>query len=248
MLLSLFLSFLAPGQEPAPETTAPERLDLLPHAELSVALHALADAHPNLAQVHLVGRSREGLAIEALALAGPGADEGAKSRPAILLVANLEGPRVFTSAVALHHARALVEGYASDEKTKAFLDTTTLYVVPRANPDAAEARFRSPREERRASGPGVDDDRDGRNGEDPPADLNGDNLVTWIREEDPSPTNPLGVKGAGEDGIVAAGGAIANAVADALAPLGVEIRSLPLRPSRLRALIQSAAARGNATS
>jgi carbon-monoxide dehydrogenase large subunit len=68
----------------------------------------------------------------------------------------------------------------------------------------------------------------------PPLDL-------WIREEDPSPTNPLGVKGAGEDGIVAAGGAVANAVADALAPLGVEIRALPLRPCRLRELIRAAA-------
>jgi CO/xanthine dehydrogenase Mo-binding subunit len=67
----------------------------------------------------------------------------------------------------------------------------------------------------------------------PPLDL-------WIREEDPSPTNPLGVKGAGEDGIVAAGGAVANAVADALAPLGVEIRALPLRPCRLRELIADA--------
>jgi carbon-monoxide dehydrogenase large subunit len=66
-------------------------------------------------------------------------------------------------------------------------------------------------------------------------------LELWIREEDPSPTNPLGVKGAGEDGIVAAGGAVANAVADALALLGVEIRSLPLRPSRLRELIRAAA-------
>jgi carbon-monoxide dehydrogenase large subunit len=65
-------------------------------------------------------------------------------------------------------------------------------------------------------------------------------LELWIREEDPSPTNPLGVKGAGEDGIVAAGGAVANAVADALAPLGVEIRALPLRPSRLRELIRAA--------
>jgi carbon-monoxide dehydrogenase large subunit len=68
-------------------------------------------------------------------------------------------------------------------------------------------------------------------------------LQLWVREEDPSPTNPLGVKGAGEDGIVAAGGAVANAVADALAPLGVEIRSLPLRPSRLRELIRAAATR-----
>jgi aerobic carbon-monoxide dehydrogenase large subunit len=65
-------------------------------------------------------------------------------------------------------------------------------------------------------------------------------LELWVREEDPSPTNPLGVKGAGEDGIVAAGGAVANAVADALAPLGVEVRALPLRPSRLRELIRTA--------
>jgi len=62
-----------------------------------------------------------------------------------------------------------------------------------------------------------------------------------VREEDPSPTNRLGVKGAGEDGIVAAGGAVANAVADALAPLGVKITALPLRPSRLRELISRAA-------
>jgi aerobic carbon-monoxide dehydrogenase large subunit len=61
-----------------------------------------------------------------------------------------------------------------------------------------------------------------------------------VREEDPSPTNRLGVKGAGEDGIVAAGGAIANAVADALAPLGVKITALPLRSSRLRELIRRA--------
>ena len=63
-----------------------------------------------------------------------------------------------------------------------------------------------------------------------------------VREEDPSPTNRLGVKGAGEDGIVAAGAAVANAVADALAPLGVKITALPLRPSRLRGLIEQAAA------
>jgi CO/xanthine dehydrogenase Mo-binding subunit len=69
-------------------------------------------------------------------------------------------------------------------------------------------------------------------------------LELWVREEDPSPTNPLGVKGAGEDGIVAAGGAVANAVADALAPLGVEITALPLRPWRLRELIRRSASDG----
>ena len=41
-----------------------------------------------------------------------------------------------------------------------------------------------------------------------------------ILEEAPSPLNPLGVKGAGEGGIVATGAALANAVSHALASLG----------------------------
>jgi len=51
----------------------------------------------------------------------------------------------------------------------------------------------------------------------------------------PSPLNPLGVKGAGEGGIAAAGGAIANAAADALSDLKLSITSLPLLPQRLLA-------------
>jgi len=44
----------------------------------------------------------------------------------------------------------------------------------------------------------------------------------------PSPLNPLGVKGAGEGGTLPAPAAIANAVADALGPLGVRITEAPL--------------------
>jgi carbon-monoxide dehydrogenase large subunit len=55
-------------------------------------------------------------------------------------------------------------------------------------------------------------------------------------EEKPAP-NPLGAKGAGEGGIIPVGGVIANAVAAALRPLGVEPRELPLSPSKLWALI-----------
>ncbi|MBI4525977.1 MAG: xanthine dehydrogenase family protein [Deltaproteobacteria bacterium] len=62
----------------------------------------------------------------------------------------------------------------------------------------------------------------------PPADFLPLELV-------PSPLNPLGVKGAGEGGIAAAGGAIANAVCDAL---GVEVKRLPLKPEYLLNLLQ----------
>lgn len=54
----------------------------------------------------------------------------------------------------------------------------------------------------------------------------------------PSPRNPLGVKGAGEIGIVATGAALSNAVSQALSSLGVQVHDLPLSPDRLRHLIR----------
>jgi CO/xanthine dehydrogenase Mo-binding subunit len=66
--------------------------------------------------------------------------------------------------------------------------------------------------------------------------------VARILEETPTPLNPLGVKGVGEGGSSGCGGAIANAVADALRPLGVSITALPLSPDRLSALIRAAQA------
>ncbi|MBM3485454.1 MAG: xanthine dehydrogenase family protein molybdopterin-binding subunit [Alphaproteobacteria bacterium] len=48
--------------------------------------------------------------------------------------------------------------------------------------------------------------------------------------ESPTPTNPLGVKGAGEGGTVGAPPALVNAVLDALAPLGVSHLDMPLTP------------------
>jgi carbon-monoxide dehydrogenase large subunit len=56
----------------------------------------------------------------------------------------------------------------------------------------------------------------------------------------PSPNNPLGAKGAGEGGIIPVGGALANAVAAALRPFGVEPRALPLTPPRIWQLIRDA--------
>src|SRR5438477_5899608 len=60
-----------------------------------------------------------------------------------------------------------------------------------------------------------------------------------ITENHPSPNNPLGAKGAGEGGIIGAGGALANAVANALQPFGAEPRRLPLTPTYIWELVQA---------
>ncbi len=51
--------------------------------------------------------------------------------------------------------------------------------------------------------------------------------------ETPSPFTPGGYKGMGEGGTIGAPAAIANAVADAVRPLGVKVVSLPVQPEAL---------------
>lgn len=57
-----------------------------------------------------------------------------------------------------------------------------------------------------------------------------------LREDAPSPLNPLGIKGAGEGGITGTGAAIAAAVDDALGGHGA-IDELPISPARLHQII-----------
>jgi carbon-monoxide dehydrogenase large subunit len=62
-----------------------------------------------------------------------------------------------------------------------------------------------------------------------------------ILVEHPVADNPLGVKGAGEAGIVGAPAAVANAVADALPAGSAEVLDLPLTPQRIQALTSPSA-------
>ncbi|MGQ0571725.1 MAG: xanthine dehydrogenase family protein molybdopterin-binding subunit [Armatimonadota bacterium] len=53
-----------------------------------------------------------------------------------------------------------------------------------------------------------------------------------------SPLNPLGAKGIGESGSIATPAAVANAVVDALAPLGIRHLDVPFTPAKLWRIIQ----------
>jgi aerobic carbon-monoxide dehydrogenase large subunit len=61
--------------------------------------------------------------------------------------------------------------------------------------------------------------------------------------ESTSPTTLGGFRGMGEGGTIGAPAAIANAVADALSPLGIDINELPATPERLFRLIEAARAK-----
>jgi carbon-monoxide dehydrogenase large subunit len=56
----------------------------------------------------------------------------------------------------------------------------------------------------------------------------------------PSPVNPIGVKGVGEAGAIASTAAVANAVIDALSPLGIRHLDMPYTPQTVWRAIQDA--------
>ena len=63
--------------------------------------------------------------------------------------------------------------------------------------------------------------------------------VEWDSTVTPCPHNPLGVKGVGEAGAIAAPPAVVNAVHDALDPLGVDTIDMPLTAERIWAAVES---------
>ena len=69
-----------------------------------------------------------------------------------------------------------------------------------------------------------------------------DNLISFDNDHTRthSPRTPLGVKGIGEAATIGSTPAIANAVMDALAPLGVTHVDLPLTPQKIWAAIRAA--------
>jgi len=69
-----------------------------------------------------------------------------------------------------------------------------------------------------------------------------DDLPSFVSEliEIPAKTNPLGVKGIGEAGTIAAPPTVVNAVLDALRETGVAHLDMPLTPARIWQAMQEA--------
>ena len=66
--------------------------------------------------------------------------------------------------------------------------------------------------------------------------------IRSLFQQTPSPTNPIGVKGIGESGAIAAPPCIVHAVLDALTPFGITHLDMPMTPPRIWSAVQQARA------
>lgn len=140
------------------------------NARLAAVLDSIARSKPGFVNVSVLATSPGRRPVHLVRL-------GADDKPAVLILAGAYGPQVSSSEVALRIVRDL----ARDAGGAPVPAQRTVYVIPRLNPDAAEAFFGALRWERKGNDAAFDDDRDMANDEDAPDDLNGDGLITMMR-------------------------------------------------------------------
>lgn len=150
------------------------------HREMSARLQALSRANPNMARLESLTKTLGGKDIWLLKV-GSG---DLQSRPAIAVVGGVAGDHLVGTEFALQFAERLL-AQAGDPDTRQLLESVTFYVFPDMSPDAREQYFATLRYERLGNANPSDYDRDGKIGEDPYNDLDGDGLITMMRVRDP---------------------------------------------------------------
>lgn len=153
--------------------------EYLDFAALTSELQALA-ASSDSAELQSIGTSRDGHDIWLMQV-GDSSGAPMEERSAVLVVANLEGDHVVGSHLAVEMIRYLLNDPAAAD----VLAEQVVYVIPRLNPDGAEAMFSAVKYDRKVNGFPYDADNDGRADEDPGEDLNGDGMITLMRVPDP---------------------------------------------------------------
>jgi murein tripeptide amidase MpaA len=150
--------------------------------ELTRTLEAWAEAFPGLLRVEPIGQSYEGRAIQLVTVTnletGP-----PEEKPAVFVHAQIHAMEFTGTTAALHLLDRLLHDHGQAQRVTLALATRTFYVVPRVNPDGAEAGLTDGRWRRSSVRPyPFDEPKDGLHRE----DVDGDGRVLFMRQRDPN--------------------------------------------------------------
>lgn len=153
--------------------------------QMTTNLKKLVNANKDLAKMESIGQTVKGRDIWLVTLADRRGTP-LQERPGLFLAANFEGDHLLGSQLSLLVIEYLIKNYPTDQSVKKALTESVVYVIPRVNPDAAEAMFGKVKIGRKTNTTPFDDDNDGLVDEDGPEDLNHDGLITVMRVRDTS--------------------------------------------------------------
>ncbi len=107
------------------------------HDALTELLHDYAESYPGLVSVASIGKSFEGRDIWVATVTN--VDTGADTdKPAFWADGNIHAAELTAGTAVLYYLHKLVNGYGVDAQVTQLLDTRTVYLCPRLNPDGAE--------------------------------------------------------------------------------------------------------------
>ncbi len=145
-------------------------------------LEDLSREFPTLTTLHNIGKSYQNRDLLVIEITNKETGEGL-SKPGFWMDGNLHASEVMGAEVTLKNIDTLVKGYGNDPFITDLLDTRTIYIMPKLNPDGSEHYLHNPDGMRSSVRP-HDSDRDGSFDEDPPEDLDGDGYILQMRVRD----------------------------------------------------------------
>jgi len=152
------------------------------YGEVVAYLHNMVKAFPKLARVHNIGKSYLGKDLLVLEITNQDTGKGLE-KPGYWIDGNLHAGEVMGTEVCLKTIHTLITQHGQDPFITNLVDTRTVYIMPKLNPDGSDHYLTKPDGMRSSVRP-HDSDHDGLLDEDPPEDLIGDNNITQMRVRD----------------------------------------------------------------
>ncbi|MGD8868302.1 MAG: M14 family metallopeptidase [Gemmatimonadales bacterium] len=160
---------------------------------------------PQLTRLYSIGETLKGTPLLVLEITNKETGDAA-GKPGYYYDGNIHAGELAAAEVALHFAWHVLTNYGVDPRITRLLDTRTLYIRPKFNPDGADIALTSEQNLRSTPRP-YDEDRDGLLDEDPGNDLDGDGSITQMRVRSAtgpwkvSAANPRVMERRGEDDV-----------------------------------------------
>jgi murein tripeptide amidase MpaA len=123
-------------------TTAPQYDRFYRYPEFTAHLHQFVHAFPDLLSIESIGKSHEGRDIWVLTATSRKTGDAA-DKPAYWVDANIHASELAGSAAAMYFIDTLTKNYGKRDDITRLLDTRTVYICPRMNPDGAEWAMRT---------------------------------------------------------------------------------------------------------
>jgi len=165
------------------------------YTEITNILSGLNATYPNIVDVSVIGQSWRNQDIHCIRLTN---ESDWNPKPEVLFIGYHHAQEQISAELPLYYVVDAATNYGSDKNVTEFLNTRDIYVIVALNVDGLDLFESNDRQRKNACQ--IDEDNDGTLDEDPPEDLNGNDLIeVLVNYTDPHSPEFIGYEGIDND-------------------------------------------------